>query len=59
VVAVGGYYAAGDEFQHVIVATTDGVIHEVFWKPQDPANPGVRTDRLTAFAPGTVVAVGA
>jgi hypothetical protein len=57
VVSVAGYYAAGDEFQHVIVATTDGAIHEVFWKPQDPANPGVRTDQLTAFPAGTVVSV--
>jgi|HubBroStandDraft_2_1064218.scaffolds.fasta_scaffold14485_3 hypothetical protein len=51
-----GYYAAGDGFQHVIVATTDGVVHEVFWKPQDPANPGVRVDQLTTFPPGTIAA---
>jgi hypothetical protein len=57
VVGVAGYYAAGDEFQHVIVATSDGVIHEAFWKPQDPANPGVRVDQLTAFPAGTVVGV--
>jgi hypothetical protein len=29
----------------------------VFWKPQDPANSGIGINQLTAFAPGTVVAV--
>jgi hypothetical protein len=37
IVGVAGYYAAGDEFQHVVVATDDGNLTEVFWKPPDIA----------------------
>jgi hypothetical protein len=57
IAALAGYYAAGDGFQHVIVATIDGVVHEVFWKPQDPANPGVGVDQLTTFPAGTIAAL--
>ena len=53
-VGLAGYYADGDEFQHVIVATTDGVVTEVFWQP---GGPGVRQAQLTSFPAGSIVGV--
>ena len=49
IVGVAGYYADGDQFQHVIVATTDGAVTEVFWQP---GGPGVRQGQLTGLTPG-------
>jgi hypothetical protein len=54
IVGVAGYYAAGDQFQHVIVATTDGAVTEVFWQP---GGPGVRQAPLTGFPAGSIVGV--
>ena len=32
VVGIAGYYAENDQYQHVIVGTTDGKVHEIYWK---------------------------
>jgi hypothetical protein len=33
VTALAGYYSAGDKYEHVIAATGDGTLHELFWTP--------------------------
>src|SRR5436190_1111124 len=33
VIGVAGYYAASDKYQHVIVATSDNVVTELWWRP--------------------------
>jgi hypothetical protein len=50
VTVVGGYYTLKDRFQHAIVATTDGGLHEVYFDPQR----GIFSDDLGCF--GDVVA---
>lgn len=35
VLGVGGYYAAADKLQHLIVGTSNGTLHEFFWSPGD------------------------
>src|SRR5690348_11746223 len=44
--ALAGYYTDNDNFQHAIVATTDGNINEVFFNPQT----GIHQDVLANFA---------
>jgi len=53
VVAIGGYCAKDDDAQHVIVATTDSALTEVYWHPGQ----GVHQDVLTNFD-SDVVGVG-
>jgi hypothetical protein len=53
-VALAGYYAKDDDTQHVIVATADGVVTEVYWKPAQ----GVHQDVLTQFS-ASIVGIGA
>jgi hypothetical protein len=36
IVGVAGYYADDDVSQHVIVATSDGIVHELYYKPNGP-----------------------
>jgi hypothetical protein len=45
VLCLAGYYAADDDIQHAIVATADGNLTEVYWKPGQ----GVHQDVLTYF----------
>jgi hypothetical protein len=33
IVAIAGYYSESDKYEHVIVATADRVVTEVWWKP--------------------------
>jgi hypothetical protein len=58
VVAVAGFYDPGDGFQHALVATTDGHLHEV--KFANPAHPGILVDAqgpVASFAAGSVVSL--
>jgi hypothetical protein len=57
---VGGYFAASDGFQHVIVATQSGDVHEVFFKG---GGQSIGEDRLAQFeaivgAPGYLAGAG-
>jgi hypothetical protein len=53
IVSIAGYYdpAANDQNQHVIVATNDGKVTELWWKPGQ----GVHQDILTQFGANSIV----
>lgn len=36
VVGVAGFFSADDNFRHVVVATSDGKIHEILFSPTTP-----------------------
>jgi 2-keto-3-deoxy-6-phosphogluconate aldolase len=50
---LAGYYTDSDGYQHAIVATSDGVVHEVFFNPAA----GIGEDDLAQYAAGSIVAV--
>ena len=55
IVSIAGYYDPGadDQNQHVIVATKDGKVTELWWKPGQ----GVHQDILTQFGANTIVSI--
>ena len=55
IVAVAGYFSTDDQYQHVIVATTNGKLREIYWKS---GGAGAGQDDLPVqFSAGTIVAV--
>jgi hypothetical protein len=58
IVGLAGFFNPLDNYQHSIVATSDGVVHELFYA--NPAHPGNFLDPngpVAAFAPGSIVAL--
>ena len=53
VLSVGAFATPDDGFQHVVVATADGAIHELYWRGGQPAGRG-----LLATLPGAVSVAG-
>jgi hypothetical protein len=51
---VAGYYAAGDGYQHVIVATSAGELYEVYWQPGSTGGVG---QNLLATVDDAIVSV--
>ena len=55
IVAVAGYFSTDDQYQHVIIATTNGKLREIYWKS---GGAGAGQDDLPVqFSAGTIVAV--
>jgi hypothetical protein len=57
VVAVTGYDAPSDEYQHVIVATAAGDVSEIYWKPQGAGLPGPLRGLLANVAGRDIVGI--
>jgi hypothetical protein len=55
VVAIAGYYSNNDQYQHTIVATTNGKVQEFYWNPAVGGQVG--QDVVTQFPSGSVVAI--
>ena len=56
IIGIAAYYADGDGYQHVIVATSSGSLWHYYFKPKDPnAPPG--KELLTSFPGGSIVGV--
>lgn len=49
IVSLAGYWAANDGWQHVIVATEDGRVTELFFNPNEPNFVGVARSPLARF----------
>ena len=56
-VSIAGHYSSGDQRYLVVVGTSQGKIHEIFWHPGMSGIEG-EDDLPVAFDPGTVVSVG-
>jgi hypothetical protein len=54
---VAGHFSSGDQRHLVVVGTSTGKIHEVFWKPAQIGTEG-EDDLPVAFTTGTIVSVG-
>jgi hypothetical protein len=55
IVAIAGYYSNNDQYQHTIVATTNGKVQEFYWNPAVGGQVG--QDVVTQFPSGSVVAI--
>jgi hypothetical protein len=54
IVGIAGFYGGDtDNHQHVIVGTTDGRVHELYWQGPNPPGQGV----LTQFAAHSIVGI--
>ena len=58
IVAVSGLYNSGDQRHVVLVGTTAGKVHEIFWKADTVGVEG-HDDLPVTFAPGSILAVTA
>jgi hypothetical protein len=56
-VSVAGHFSSGDQRHLVVVGSSAGKIHEVFWKPAQIGIEG-EDDLPLAFGQGTIVSVG-
>jgi hypothetical protein len=57
IAGLAGYYTASDGYQHALVATAEGTVHEVFFgNPQDSY--GIHQDTLTHFSGGILGLAG-
>ncbi len=56
IVSVSGHFSSSDQRHIVIVGTTAGKIHEIFWKSDTVGIEG-QDDLPVTFAPGTIVSI--
>jgi hypothetical protein len=56
-VSVAGHFSSGDQRDLVVVGTSQGKIHEIFWHPAQSGIEG-EDDVPVAFGAGTIVSVG-
>jgi hypothetical protein len=56
IVSVAGYYSKDDQYQHVILGTTNGIVREAYWNPAAEGQVG-QGDLLTSFGSNNIVSV--
>ncbi len=56
-VSVAGHFSTGDQRHLVVVGTSQGKVHEIFWKPAQVGIEG-HDDLPVTFGGGTIVSVG-
>lgn len=57
IVSLAGHFSTGDQRHLVVAGTTNGRVHEIFWKPGQRGIEG-EDDLPVAFGAGTIVSVG-